>query len=79
MYNFVPKGFRFGTAVLGEKKWISKDLDITDIASTFAPYDEREMEAFPVSRLISSKSRNTNVPGVMDPYRYENLAEIGLR
>ena len=59
-----------------EKKWINNDFDIGDIGSILIPYDESEMEAFPVSRLLSSKSRNTNVPEVMEHYNYDDLAEL---
>ncbi len=56
-----------------EKKWLSSDLEMQDIASMLTSYDEHEMEAYPVSRLISSRGRNTNVPEVMAPYRYNEL------
>lgn len=45
-----------------EKKWLRTDLNMTDIASMLHAYDEREMEAFPVSRLISGRGKNTNTP-----------------
>ena len=61
-----------------EKKWISGDFDMAEMGSILVPYDEGEMEAFPVSRLLSSKSRNTNVPEVMAPFVYEDLTEIKL-
>jgi len=61
-----------------EKKWISHDFDIADFGSILVPYDESEMEAFPVSRLLSSKTKNTNVPEVLKRYDYDDLAEIGL-
>jgi putative SOS response-associated peptidase YedK len=61
-----------------EKKWMSNDFDMADFGSILVPYDEGEMEAFPVSRLLSSKSRNTNVPEVMAPFQYEDLTEIKL-
>ena len=61
-----------------EKKWISGDFDIAEIGSILEPYDQGKMEAFPVSRLLSSKSRNTNVPEVMAPFVYEDLTEIKL-
>jgi hypothetical protein len=36
-------------------------------------YEDREMEAFPVSRLISGRKGNTNTPEAMTPYNYEGL------
>jgi putative SOS response-associated peptidase YedK len=56
-----------------EKKWLHNDLEMKDIASMLTPYDEHEMEAFPVSRLISGRRVNTNTPEAMTPYRYEEL------
>ncbi len=56
-----------------EKKWLRDNLDMKDLALMLNPYDEREMEAFPVSRLISSRRGNTNIPEAMVPYRYEEL------
>jgi len=59
-----------------EKKWISSDFNVANFGSILVSYDEGEMEAFPVSRLLSSKTRNTNVPEVMAPFPYEDLTEI---
>ena len=56
------------------KKWLRNDLEMNDIASMLTPYDEREMEAYPVSRLISGRSRNTNTPEASAPYQYEELS-----
>jgi putative SOS response-associated peptidase YedK len=61
-----------------EKKWISNDFDVADIGSIIKPYDESEMEAFPVSRLLSSKTKNTNVQEVMEHHVYDDLADIRL-
>jgi putative SOS response-associated peptidase YedK len=56
-----------------EKKWIQNDLEINDIVSMLLPYDEHNMEAFPVSRLISGRRVNTNIPQVIAPYKYQEL------
>jgi len=56
-----------------EKKWLRNDLEINDIAAMLTSYDEREMEAFPVSRLITGRGVNTNTPEAMVPYKYEEL------
>jgi putative SOS response-associated peptidase YedK len=37
-----------------EKKWIDNNLKKTDIESLLKPYNEEEMEAYPVERSISS-------------------------
>jgi putative SOS response-associated peptidase YedK len=56
-----------------EKKWLCNDLETKDIASMLTSYDEHQMEAFPVSRLISGRRVNTNTPAVMAPYSYKEL------
>ena len=61
-----------------EEKWISRDFDTVEIGLILEPYGEGEMEAFPVSRLLSSKARNTNVPEVMVPFQYGELTKIKL-
>jgi hypothetical protein len=44
------------------------------------PYDEKEMEAFTISRLITSKQRNPNAPEVIQPFLYPELqAKTGQR
>ena len=56
-----------------ERKWLRNDLETAEIISMLAPYDESQMEAFPVSRLISGRSGNTNTPEAMAHYQYEEL------
>ena len=57
-----------------ETKWLEKDLDKTTIDSLLEPYDATRMQAHTVSRLISTKRANTNVPEVMKEFNYEGLA-----
>jgi hypothetical protein len=33
------------------------------------------MDAYTVSRLITTRGTNTNVPGVMEKYKYEELED----
>jgi putative SOS response-associated peptidase YedK len=56
-----------------EGKWLGRDLDKTAIDSLLAPYDSSQMQAHTVSRLISTKRANTNVPEVMTKFSYEEL------
>ena len=56
-----------------EEKWLEKDLDKTAIDSLLEPYDASQMQAHTVSRLISTKRTNTNVPEVMKEFGYEGL------
>lgn len=56
-----------------EKIWLNQDLDREAIKALLNPYDEKEMEGYTVSKLISSRKANTNVPEVIEKYRYEEL------
>jgi putative SOS response-associated peptidase YedK len=56
-----------------ETKWLEKDLDRAAIGSVLGPYDATQMQARTVSKLISTKRANTNVPEVMTEFTYEGL------
>ena len=56
-----------------ERRWLEKNLDRTAIDSLLEPYDASLMQAHTVSRLISTKRPNTNVPEVMREFQYEGL------
>lgn len=57
-----------------ERTWISQLLTKQDAEALLVPFDERLMEAFTISRLITSKQRNQNVPAVSQPFCYPELA-----
>jgi len=57
-----------------ENKWLSPDIDAKEIKSMLNPYSDAEMEAYTVSRLISSKDINTNTPEVMEKVIYSELS-----
>jgi putative SOS response-associated peptidase YedK len=52
-----------------EKRWLS-NIPLDEAIGLLAPYDEKAMEAHTVSTLITTKGIHTNVPAVMNPYRY---------
>ena len=56
-----------------ERKWLGKDLDRSVIDSLLEPYDSGQMQAHTVSRLISTKRANTNIPEVTREFKYEGL------
>jgi len=53
-----------------ECKWIDSSLNKQAAETLLIPYDEQLMEAFTISRLITSKQRNPNVPEVSQPFTY---------
>ncbi len=52
-----------------ERRWLS-DIPLDETIGLLAPYDEKAVEAHTVSRLITTRGIATNVPEVMNPYRY---------
>jgi len=56
-----------------ERKWLNEDLDRGEIDSMLAPYYDEEMEAYTVSRLVSSKAANTNAPEAIERFQYAEL------
>jgi putative SOS response-associated peptidase YedK len=56
-----------------EQHWIAPSLEKQQAESLLRPYDEAEMESFTISRLITSKHRNPNVPEVLHPFTYPEL------
>jgi putative SOS response-associated peptidase YedK len=56
------------------KKWLSPNLSKEDIQSFFTPYPESAMQNHSISKLITSRTENPNVPEVMEPFIYPELA-----
>lgn len=56
-----------------EQRWLSDELDVDGINSLLVPYDEQELEAYTVSKLISTRGQNSNVPEVMKRFEYGEL------
>ena len=62
-----------------EKKWLEKDLPKDDIDSMLVPFDDAYMEAYSVSKLITARRADNNVPGVMKRFEYRELASEQTR
>jgi putative SOS response-associated peptidase YedK len=56
-----------------ERDWINPDLTDEQIKSFFPGIDERLMEAHTISKLITSRTENSNVPGVQEAFTYTEL------
>ena len=59
-----------------QKDWIDTSLDKDEIKSLLVPFPDEKMEAHTISRLITSKTSERNVPEVIKPYEYTELKEI---
>ena len=56
-----------------ERLWISNSISKDQMQKILVPYDEEEMEAYTISRLITVRDRDNNVPQVIDPCSYSEL------
>jgi putative SOS response-associated peptidase YedK len=56
-----------------EERWLSESLGKDDINSILEPIDDSVLKAHTVSKLVSYKKGNTNVPEVLERFDYEEL------
>jgi putative SOS response-associated peptidase YedK len=56
-----------------ERDWVDSSLDKQAVEALLVPYDEHLMEAYTISRLITSRQRNPNNPEVLQPFTYPEL------
>jgi putative SOS response-associated peptidase YedK len=56
-----------------EQEWIHPSGEKRQAEALLAPFDENNMEAFTISRLITMKQRNPNVPEALQPFVYSEL------
>ncbi|HEV7232563.1 MAG TPA: SOS response-associated peptidase [Bacteroidia bacterium] len=56
-----------------EATWIKPDLNKEEIKQLMIPFDENLMQAHTISKRITSRKENPNVPEVSDSYTYTEL------
>jgi putative SOS response-associated peptidase YedK len=56
-----------------EQKWLDSEIDAEKIVFLLSPYDDKEMDAYTVSPLITRRGQNTNTPEVIHKFRYRGL------
>jgi putative SOS response-associated peptidase YedK len=54
-----------------ENSWIDPDLTAEKALRFLSPVGEDQMAAHTISRLISKRGVDKNVPGLTEPYNYE--------
>jgi putative SOS response-associated peptidase YedK len=59
-----------------ERDWLNTELTKEQIESFFPAIDERMMEAHTISRLITSRKENSNVPELQDEFVYPELSAV---
>jgi len=56
------------------KKWLSPDLTKAAIQSFFDPYPQEKMQFHTISKRITSRTEDSNVPETLEPFTYPELA-----
>jgi putative SOS response-associated peptidase YedK len=57
-----------------EKKWVDPNISIDEIKSMIKPYNESDMTAHSISQTANSARVNRNVPEILNPVDYPELA-----
>ena len=58
-----------------ENDWIDPSLSKEQVLEFLKPFDENLLSAHAISKRITSRTENSNVPEVMDAYEYPELKE----
>lgn len=58
-----------------EEKWINPNLNEDEIKYIMKPFNEIEMEAHTISKLITQRGVSNNVPEVMESFNYPEMAK----
>lgn len=59
-----------------EQKWISSSINKEDTMNLLKPFNENEMEAYTISKLITARDEDPNVPAVLKHFQYNNLEPL---
>jgi len=62
-----------------EKRWLSDDLSTDEVNSLLVPCDDKDMEAYTISRLITQRGIEKNVPRVIEKFDYPELKHTQSR
>lgn len=61
-----------------EMDWVNSKILPDEIKSFFSPFSENDMKAHTVSKLISSKKQNPDIPEAIEPFHYPELEDKTL-
>lgn len=62
----------------GEREWLRNGLSREEISALTKPLEQELMEAHPISKLITLKSVNRNVPAVQEAFDYPELSKFKM-
>ena len=53
-----------------EKDWLNRDLNKAEIDDLCQPYDDPGMRAYTISKMLTTRNINLNVPEILQPFNY---------
>ena len=59
-----------------EQKWVNNSITKQESVDILKPYDENEMTAYTISKLITAKDADVNTPSVLKPFQYNSLEPL---
>jgi len=59
-----------------EKKWISETLSKEETMGLLKPFNESKMTAYTISKMITTRDIDVNVPEVLEPFQYNTLEPL---
>jgi len=59
-----------------EKKWISETLTRDETMGLLKPFNESKMTAYTISKMITTRDIDVNVPEVLEPFQYNTLEPL---
>lgn len=59
-----------------EKKWIGETLTREETMGLLKPFNESKMTAYTISKMITNRDIDVNVPEVLEPYQYNTLEPL---
>ncbi len=55
-----------------EKRWL-QDITTAEVDTLLTPFPEKDLKAHPISHIITARTRDSNVPEVVDPVEYPKV------
>ncbi len=59
-----------------EKKWLQEGLSKEETEAFFLPYPEEQMQAWTISKLITSRDQSSNTPKVLEKFAYAEQGSL---
>ena len=59
-----------------ERVWLDENLPKEEIQKLMTPFEQKNMGYHSISKLITSRKEDSNVPAVKEPFGYAELPQV---